>query len=250
MGWVAWKPQEDEVLIKYYKIGGAKLVLKHLPDLGKERTIGAVHQRSKILGQRNNRKKDFSREERVIREIYTDGKPYPCKRAVAVLRVPKGKVCYLALRMGLSSRGYKYKPWSEFEAAMVEKHPEFSCIVMAKKLQKAGYYRTAAAVESFRSTNGISGKGEWLSTTDVGKVLGGFSDSTVLKWIASGLLKAKKRGYEGGKDHHLVSLLSLKKFVQENPEKLRQRWAGIDPTFFISVLMDASNKNQKKMEAA
>lgn len=245
-----WSEQEDAVIAKYYPAKGWKGVARNWPKGLAERSVGAIHQRAVRLGivQKNENNPAL---DRALRECYSDGKMFPIQRVAKLLNIPPKKAQYRARCLGLSVRPHPVKKWTEFEIAMLEKHPELSAISMSKKLGKAGYKRTVTAVVQFRERNGLNGIGDWMSPAEVGKLLGGFNDSAVANWIKNGLLKARMRGYARDRDHFLISQESLRNFVLANPNKLRQHWALIDPMWLIGCLIapEAGNIRTNKQLA-
>lgn len=234
--WIPWTEQEDALLHKYYPALGWKGVIRHWPKDIPERTVAAIHRRASTIGLSQKREYD-PKIDRVLRECYADGITAPVKRAAEILNIGIKRAQHRARILGLSVRQQPLMKWSEFEIAMLEKHPELSAVSMSKRLTKAGYSRTPQAIVQYRGKTGLSGIGDYMSPAEVGKLLGGFDNSAVISWIRKGLLKAKMRGYETDKDHYLVSIGSLKNFVVAYPHRLKQHWSNIDPTWLIRGLL-------------
>lgn len=234
--WNPWTQVEDALLRKYYPALGWKGVIRHWPKDLPERTLAAIHRRAATIGLSQKREHD-QKVDRVLRECYADGITAPVKRAAKILNIGIKRAQHRARVLGLSVRPQPVKPWSKFEIAILEKHPEYSAVFMSKHLKKAGYSRTPNAVVLYRCKTGISGIGDYMSPSEVGKLLGGYDNSAVLGWIRKKLLKAKMRGYETDKDHYLVSQESLKNFVVAYPHRLKQHWSHIDPTWLIRGLL-------------
>lgn len=238
--WNPWTEPEDAILRKYYPALGWKGVIRHWPKDLPERTLAAIHRRASTIGLSQKRVYD-PKVDRVLRECYADGITAPVKRAAKILNIGIKRAQHRARILGLSVRPQPVKPWSEFEIAMLEKHPELSAVSMSKRLTKAGYSRTPQAIVQYRGKTGLSNIGDYMSPAEVGKLLGGYDNSAVISWIRKGLLKAKMRGYETDKDHYLVSIGSLKSFVVAYPHRLKQHWAHIDPTWLIRGLLFVEN---------
>lgn len=232
-----WSEAEDATLRKYYPALGWKGVIRHWPQGDDERSCGAIHQRAIRLGLSQKNPPNPALD-RALRECYADGKIGPVKRAAAIAGVEAKNAQYRARCLGLSTRPHPHKPWSEFEIAMLEKHPEISAVTMSKRMKKAGYHRTAQAIVQCRLKTGFRGLGDFMGPTEVGKLLGGFDASAVIGWIRAGLLKARMRGYATDKDHYLISQESLRNFVLAYPNRLRQHWALIDPMWLIRGLIE------------
>lgn len=232
-----WTEIEDAAVRKHYPALGWKGVIRNWPAGVPERPCGAIHQRAKRLGlvQKNEPNPTL---DRALRECYADGKIGPVKRAAAIAGVEAKNAQYRARCLGLSVRPHPSKPWSEFELAMLEKHPEISAVCMSKRMKKAGYNRTPNAIVQCRCKTGFGGLGDWMGPTEVGKLLGGFDTSAVIGWIRAGLLKARMRGYATDHDHYLISQESLRNFVLAYPNRLRPHWALIDPMWLIRGLIE------------
>lgn len=233
----SWTEAEDATLRKYYPALGWKGVIRHWPAGVDERSCGSIHQRAIRLGLAQKNPPNPALD-RALRECYADGKIGPVKRAAAIAGVEAKNAQYRARCLGLSARPHPNKPWSEFELAMLEKHPEISAVTMSNRMKKAGYHRTAQAIVQCRLKTGFGGLGDFMGPAEVGRLLGGFDKSAVRGWIRKGLLKARMRGYATDKDHYLISHESLRNFVLAHPNRLRQHWALIDPMWLIRGLIE------------
>lgn len=232
-----WTEIEDAAVRKYYPALGWKGVIRNWPSGLPERPCGAIHQRAGRLGLTQKNVPNPALD-RALRECYADGKIGPVKRAAAIAGVETKNAQYRARCLGLSVRPHPTKPWTAFELAMLEKHPEISAVYMSKRLLKAGYHRTPSAIVQCRLKTGFGGLGDFMGPAEVGKLLGGFDTSAVIGWIRSGLLKARMRGYATDKDHYLISQESLRNFVLAYPNRLRPHWALIDPMWLIRGLIE------------
>jgi hypothetical protein len=233
---VQWTDAEKALVEKHYPHGGWKAVAR----AGVNRTEGAIHRIAAQLGCRFGGK-DWTKIYDVVRRCYEDGLPFPGKRAARELDISVGRVYSYAANLGLYTRGVKSPNWSEFEVALLEKNMHKSALTISRILYRAGYKRTAAAVELKRRCLGFSREqSDYLTPSEIGQLLGGFDASAVIKWIKSGQLRGAKRGYQKETDHWLVHEKHLRLFVLSNPEILRRYWARIDPLWLIGGLLNTT----------
>jgi hypothetical protein len=116
-----------------------------------------------------------------------------------------------------------------------------SAMTISKLFNRVGYKRTAAAIEIKRRSMCFTRKqSDYMTPAEVGSLLGGFTTSSVIKWINNGQLKAMRRGYELDSDHWLIHEKNLRVFVLGNPEILRRYWARIDPLWLIGGLLNTA----------
>ena len=95
--------------------------------------------------------------------------------------------------------------------------------VVYRKFRKAGFRRTLGAIVSHFAVREISVQRDYMTATDVAKLFK-FSDiSSVVKWISSGKLKAKKVNGDTSKGVKNAAIWKIKpedlsKFMIANPE--------------------------------
>lgn len=239
-----WTDEEKDIARKFYPVGGAKLVLRKMPAYS-DRTVAAVSNFAKREGIRSGRR-DWEREEKVVRECYADKKPFPNKRAAEILKVNRNKISYLAKKFAIGNRRWVgKKPWSSREDAFLEQFSDKTCSTISSIMKKAGYNRSEISVQGRRKALGIRASlNESMSPPDVARLLGGIDEKTVHSWIRRGELKASIRDRNTCSPCYQISPKQLKKFIVNHPERIRYRWSGIDPTWLVGLLCSANKPGE------
>lgn len=243
-----WTEEEKEIARKYYPIGGAKLVLRKLPA-GSERTPSSVNNMAKRLGIRASGR-DWSREEKVVRGCYADGKPCPNKRAAGILNVSRNAISYIAKKLDIVNRRWVgKKKWTPLEDEFLDRYSDKKCSTISALMKKAGYNRSEISVQGRRKSLKIRASlNESMSPPELARLLGGIDEKTVHGWIRKGELKASRRDLNTNAPCHQISPRQLKKFIVAHPERIRYKWASIDPTWLVGLLC-AENKKPYGMAA-
>lgn len=237
-----WTEEEKDIARKYYPLGGAKLVLKKLPA-GSERTIYAVNNLVKRLGVWSSGR-DWSYEEKIVRQCYADGKPCPNKRAAAILNVNRNVISYLAKKFDIGNRRWVgKKPWSKVEDEFLERYSDKKCATISALMKKAGYNRSEISVQGRRKALKIRASlNESMSPPELARLLGGIDEKTVHGLIRKGELKASRRDLNTNAPCYQISPKQLKKFIVAHPERIRYKWGQIDPTWLVGLLCHENKK--------
>jgi len=174
----------------------------------------------------------------------------PVKDLAKKFGMPRWKVSRRALELGILPVGKKAAPWTENEMAILERNAHLTPAVVQKYFKKAGYSRTVQAIMIKRKRNHIS-----RNSMDgyTGKELAecfGIDGHAVARWIARGLLKARRRGtartpQQHGDEYYIIDKW-VKDFIIKNVVIIDFR--KLDKYWLVDMLTDGARVYQA-MEA-
>lgn len=133
----------------------------------------------------------------------------------------------------------KEPAWSKAELALLTKWGWMSGVTIAARLRAAGYPRTATAVLLKRKRMRINGNGDWYSANSLAEAMG-VDPHKVMRWIGTGLLKAKPRGSERirpqGGDIQVILRTAVKDFLLRCPDEYDL--AKVAKFWFLDLITD------------
>lgn len=237
-----WKTTEIRVLREHYNAGGAIACRHHLP----KRSLGAIRAKAAELGIRapqvsseemcarfstpNNITPELEEQ---IREAHRSAVPGWHARLAEQLGKNRAWLSAHVSRLGLASPTAPYRKWSKEELQILTEHAEKSAQTVQKHLQAAGYARTAAAINTQRLRLGVDSHDPDLWNCGQLARLLGVSQTTVAKWMTSGLLKFDRKT-DAAASHRMVTRQQFKKFATKNPHLIDLR--KVEQTWFKDVM--------------
>lgn len=196
-----WTTGELETLRRTYSVGGIKAAAEALPHRSVWQIKGAALRYQVYMINRKRYQKMGTTEhiDSAIKTAYAVSTRAPnlsdLARAVGRSR---GWVKYRAMELGVcrpatGGVGVPFTEWVAEEDALLSDLIErgLSATVIAKKFAKAGYRRSPTAIRGRLSFLDLHFSRPFLTSSDVGRLLG-IDPKSVVKWIEKGLLKAKK----------------------------------------------------------
>ena len=178
--------------------------------------------------------------EKALSRIYSDPIEHrsgALNRLSARLAIPSWRLGRWARDLGLYQIVRKQPDWSPRELALLEANAHLGLDRIALKLRKAGFTRTATAIQLKMKRDRIEPDREVYTARQVAIGLG-VDAKTMTRWIALGRIRAFKKGtrrteLQGG-DHWLVSAGALRRFVAENLGEIHL--GKVDKAWFVSLL--------------
>lgn len=238
-----WTTREERILREHFPAGGSAACRPLLP----RRSDGAIYQHAQKLGLKAPAG-EFSRQrwapseqiDALIRRTY-QGEPRKgivadCARIVGR---PRWWVSKRAADLGLVAPRFKEPAWSEVEVEILMARPHLHPRTLARRLAKAGYSRTQTAIVVKLKRLGVTraDDSDHMTATGLAKLMG-VDVKVVTRWIASGWLKARRRGTERteaqGGDQWWVHRRDVRHFVVDNAAAVDLR--KVDKFWFIDVL--------------
>lgn len=219
--------EEKAIVREKWPLGGVREVRKHIPDANDLQIQNYARTADLLVSGRKPYKRIESTEfiDAAIKKHYE--KPRP--DLVALSRIIgrgrpwiKSRAAILGVANPSSMPNYAWSPEEEklfADCTDVGYTPR----VVYRKFRQAGFRRTLGAIVSHFAVREISVQRDYMTATDVAKLFK-FSDiSSVVKWISSGKLKAKKVNGDTSKGVKNAAIWKIKpedlsKFMIANPE--------------------------------
>jgi len=167
----------------------------------------------------------------------------PVKALAAKFGMPRWRVSRRALELGLLPIGKKDAPWTEQELEILERYAHLTPPRVQIRLKNAGFHRTQQAIQVKRKRSHIS-----INSADgyTGRELAecfGIDAHSVMRWIANGLLKARKRGTartpQQGGDEYFIKDKWIRDFILSNVPLIDIR--KCDKYWFIDLIANGKH---------
>jgi hypothetical protein len=238
-----WTLQELQVIRERYPEEGAPGCKALLPD----RTIQGIQGQAYAMGiryrNRPERHAPHASSEWIdaqITRLFERG-TIP-RRGVADLaerlQRPRWWVSKRAANLGLVVPRTKEPDWSAEELALLETHASNPPAVVARIFKRHGFARSATGIKVKRVRLGLSVEDPDILTARELARLMRVDEKKVARWIASGLLAAKRRGTDRvesqGGDYWAIPRKAIRDFFIRCPGEWDHR--RVDQLFLIDIL--------------
>ncbi|MBV8551056.1 MAG: hypothetical protein JOY54_07125 [Acidobacteriaceae bacterium] len=161
------------------------------------------------------------------------------RRALAAVRQDIGWSKSAVVRRGaaLCLTRTKEQPWSSAEEEILERYGHLTARAMQRRLARAGYQRSCAAIQLKVARLRIKTNLDGYSACALATAFG-VDAHKVCNWIKRGLLRAERREtsriLEQGGDTWWIPLSSVRKFILRAPEEIDL--ARVEKFWFLDVL--------------
>ena len=238
-----WTSREVRILHENYPTGGAPACKPLLPN----RTIGGIHQRARIEGlSAPNRPKGrqtwttTDAIDQMILRVYQRGiKRGDVPRLSAMAGRPRWWVKKRAGELGVASQRVAPVEWSKEELSLLEDNHHKNPTAIRSMLDRRGYKRSTTAIVVKMKRMGLSGVDEDHFTARGLADVMGVESHTVLRWIETYGLKAKRVGPRGEPDKNglrwWIKRQNVRRFIIENTALIDLRKI-VDKEWFIELL--------------
>jgi hypothetical protein len=229
------------VLREHYASGGAEACLPLLPG----RSLDAIYKHAFAMGLtapatefRRERWQSSEAIDNVIRRYWLNPRKGFRTECARVIGRPGWWTSRRATHLGLTAPRFKEPAWSEDEIELVGANGHKSLAAIQKLLRRHGFVRTETAivVKLKRMGPGSRIDPEHYTAGQLAKLMG-VNPKTVTRWIATGMLKADRRGTERsavqGGDHHWIHRKAVRSFVRDNAAAVDLR--KVDRFWFIDL---------------
>jgi len=234
--------ERKELIKKYYDEGKNKFWISQLkkdyPNLFGDWPNGILTKRTRsegIISKRNTDWNKDNRKELIIEAYATQRFPGQYLKSLPQFRgVSRRSIFHQAAKLGLHSSVL----WSETEKKIVYKYAGVKPVrVISNILKTKGFQRSEGSVAHYINT--MLKTSTRPDTYSLDMVAIGFkcNKKTVLRWIKSGLIKAKK--LESG--HWEVTPLAIARFIIHHPFELNGR-SKPDIPWLVSLILEFKNQ--------
>jgi hypothetical protein len=126
------------------------------------------------------------------------------------------------------------KPWTDKEIKLLEKNAKYTPQTIKKRLEKAGFNRSAASIVLKRKRMRLLSNLDGMSAALCAEFLG-LDLHRVLNYVGQGLLKVEviRRDREGKVNYHIREK-NVRKFIINNPDMIDLR--KVEKYYFIELL--------------
>lgn len=238
-----WTTAEQRLLRDAYTRGGIAEAAKALPH----RSLSALRSRAVVLRLHSPispldpaRQAHMDRLRAAIRETYEKGIKWgDIKKLCERFECTRALVYQQVQRMGLSPVQLKAPAWTRAELELLEETAHLGINAAAGRFKRAGFKRSAQAIQVQRSRNQIDARTAqddegMRSTTALAELLG-VSAMTITAWIKLGL-KAELRGQPGA-GRYLIRDDDLRRFIAAHPLRVNlTRIPHAARAWFVSML--------------
>ncbi len=220
-----WTTPELAVIRREYPIGNISEIEARLP--GRSRT--AIYQQARIMGIKRPGGSETVRPsypkspeiDDAIRQLHATppGKDQVTRLAQRLDR-PVWWISRRARDLGLLTPRFREAPWSPAEIDILEDTIDLSPPAIRRRLARAGFTRSDAAIAVKRKRVGIFQSDRSDYTGAQAAELLGYDQSTVSRWIRQGILKASAAGQQredGRITMWSVTPKNLRQFLIDNP---------------------------------
>lgn len=195
-----------------------------------------------------------------IRRAYLSGEYGALKRLEKQIDRPYNWIRYRARVLGVRSMSrWRSEKWTRLEDELLEKSAHLSTSTIWRRFKRAGYQRTANAIEwRIRQLALDRSDPNILSSTEFAQIMGVCRD-TVARWVRQGLLKSKKidrrictrRTVRDDSGYIYIAVGDAKAFIRDFPQHIDLR--KVDKYSFLDltigpprVMMREMNVEQKE----
>lgn len=238
-----WTTREVRILTETYPTGGAKECYALLSN----RSVNAIYGKAremkiKRIGyvSRPNPYETSELMDRRIAALYSVKQPTNGELQDLCERIGRhrGWVADRARKMGLIKPRQAPRKWTPDEDELLEMHAGKHEKVIAKHFRAAGYNRSATAITVRIRTKKIDHVDpDHFSARELARFFG-VDSNRVTRLIASGLLKAKRRGTDRteaqGGDHWWIARKDIREFMIRAPGEWDHR--RCDQLFLVEIL--------------
>jgi hypothetical protein len=174
----------------------------------------------------------------IIRNAYLkqrNGDRNALKAASRKIDWSRSAVCKRGAELGITRA--KERPWTPEEEEMLERLGHLAPTGIRRRLAKAGFFRSVAAIQAKMNRCRIKANLDGYSACRLADAFG-VDIHKVLVWIRRGLLKAERRGTERtaaqGGDIWWISHREVRRFILRAPEELDL--ARVEKIWFLDLL--------------
>lgn len=241
--YTAWKSTEVKYLREHYGTDGP---VKCAEALG--RTYHSVEKKAQRLKLRapHGSTKAYEHTDFIdaqIRRAYQN----PRRGAIAEVSARVGRSCgYVqrrAIQLGLIGPRFKAPSWTEPEIEILRQSNHLAPEGVRDRLKRAGYHRTITAVMTKRKTLGLRQDRAGYSAYELAGLMG-VTPAVVNRWIARGMLRAKRSATEKG-GVWVITDRAVRDLVIQYTAEVDIRKP--DKWWFVGVLTEAHGEKSREM---
>lgn len=247
---MAWTESEVTLLAREWPKGGLRACRKHLP--GRSDTSIAAKasmMKLKVGGRQHPRPINWTPFlDKQIKLAYADPTTGAVKSAAKRIGVSYGAIRMRARTLGCIYRYYNV-PWREEENEIVQDSLEKGLTYTRRKLKKAGYNRSEAAISSQRNRLGLTSDydPDIMNANQLAKLCG-VDGKTVVAWIKGGWLEGKRGeaiNTPGPKKDYLWVIKSrdFRTFIRDYPLVIDLR--KVDQPWFLDIVLGGPRRYEE-----
>lgn len=226
-----WTLPEVAILRQHYPVDGPEKCAHLLPH----RTLGSIYQQARLSGLRAPKSPAVRHKwettpyiDAEIRRVYQSVmKKNDAQKLAARLGYPRWWVCKRAALLGLVAPRFKEPAWSADEVALLEMHSTKHPKIIQKHLKAAGFERTETAIIVQRKRRKLETQDPDYYTTGELALMMGVDPTTVMRWIESEGLPARKGVLRR------VSRAALRNWIRDHAQSVDLR--KVDRFWFIDL---------------